>query len=425
MPPTSWSTISAVTRSLPSPTVPAHPSACATRCRSRRRAVGGVRALLGWTLSAPIDVHDVEAFPDVATTMSGYALREPIRSGRVRYLPTRLGSVPSLLAGSLRPDVLVAALRPGTAGLVFGSEVGWMRAAVRAGATVLAEVNHGLPATSDGIPVPSDQVVVVAETDYRPHSFTFTPPDDAAIAIGEHVAALIPEGAAIQYGPGTISDAVLRTVAVPVAIDSGLVTDAVMHLDRRGLLLGRPRGAYVAGTDALYAWADGRHVVDGVEVTHDISRLAAHECLVAVNTALEIDAVGQVNVERVDDQPIGGIGGHPDFALAASRSRRGVSVIALPSRHRAGPTLVERLTAPVTTPRSDVDVVVTEHGACDLRGLDDPGRERALSRALGPQLAARHRPPAASGACRRWPGRRSHHRVRGGRSPPRGTRGGG
>jgi acyl-CoA hydrolase len=40
--------------------------------------------------------------------------------------------------------------------------------------------------------------------------------------------------------------------------------------------------------------------------------------------------------------------------------------------------LVERLSAPVTTPRSDVDVVVTEHGAADLRGLDDRERERAL-----------------------------------------------
>ena len=99
----------------------------------------------------------------------------------------------------------------------------------------------------------------------------------------------------------------------------------------------------------MYDWADGRHVVDRVEITHDVSRLAGHDCLVAVNTALEIDVVGQVNVERVGDQPVGGIGGHPDFALAASRSRHGLSIIAMSSRHRTGPTLVDRLSAPVTT----------------------------------------------------------------------------
>ncbi len=342
------------------------------------RAVGGVRVLLGWSMTAPIDVHDHEAFTDIRTVMSGYALRAPVRDGQVRYLPTRLGSVPRLLAGALRPDVLVAALRPGDRGLVFGSEVGWMRAAVDAGATVLAEVNHGLPDASDGVTVPADQVVAVAETDRPPHRFTTNVPDDVARAIAGHAAALIPEGAVLQYGPGTIADAILRAITVPVHVDSGLVGDAVLDLDARGLVLGSPRGAYLAGTEPLYEWSDGRAVLEPVEVTHDVSRLAAHDCFVAVNTALEIDPVGQVNVERVGGQPVGGIGGHADFAFAASRSRHGISIIALPSTHRAGPTLVDQLSAPVTTPRADVDVVVTEHGVADLRGLDDRERERAL-----------------------------------------------
>jgi acyl-CoA hydrolase len=163
-----------------------------------------------------------------------------------------------------------------------------------------------------------------------------------------------------------------------VRIDSGLVGDAVLDLEARGLVLGTPRGAYLAGTQPLYDWADGRPILEPVEVTHDVSRLAAHDCFVAVNTALELDPVGQVNVERVGRQPVGGIGGHADFALAASRSRHGLSVIALPSTHRAGPTLIEQLSAPVTTPRADVDVVITEHGVADLRGLDDGERERVL-----------------------------------------------
>jgi acyl-CoA hydrolase len=342
------------------------------------RAVGGVRLLLGWSLTAPVDVRDHDAFPDVRTIMSGYALRAPVRDGQVRYLPVRLGSVPHLLASAWRPDVLVAALRPGRDGLVFGSEVGWMRAAVDAGATVLAVVNHGLPDASDGVVVPADQVVVVAEREHPPHDFTTNPPDAVALAIGAHVAALIPHGASIQYGPGTVADAILRSITHPVHVDSGLVGDAVVDLDARGLLLGDPRGAYLAGTATLYEWADGRAVLEPVEVTHDVSRLAAHDCFVAINTALEIDPVGQVNVERVGGQPVGGIGGHADFALAASRSPHGLSVIALPSHHRAGPTLVETLSAPVTTARADVDVVVNEHGAADLRGLDDRERERAL-----------------------------------------------
>jgi acyl-CoA hydrolase len=40
--------------------------------------------------------------------------------------------------------------------------------------------------------------------------------------------------------------------------------------------------------------------------------------------------------------------------------------------------MVEELSAPVTTPRADVDVIVTEHGVADLRGLDDRERAAAL-----------------------------------------------
>ena len=347
------------------------------------RRVGGVRLLLGWCLAPPVDFDDVAAYSEIRSIMSGYALRAPVRDGRVQYVPTRLGNVPRLVGGSLRPDVLVAALRPGRKGLVFGSEVAWMRAVVGSGVTVLAEVNRGLPDASDGTPVPDDQVVVIHETDRAPHELVFNAPDDVARAIGDHVAALIPEGATLQYGPGTVADAILRAIDIPVAIRSGLIGDAVVELDRRGLVAGDVRGGYLAGTGALYEWADGRPILDRVEITHDAHRLARHDLFVAVNTALEIDPVGQVNVERAGGNPVGGIGGHADFALAATLSHGGLSVIALPSSHRGGPTLVEQLSAPVTTPRSDVDVVVTERGVADLRGRDDREREQALRELWG------------------------------------------
>ena len=136
------------------------PTGLAAELSCAARAVDGVRVLLGWTLTSSIDVSDATAFPDVRTVMGGYALRNPLREGRVHSLPVRLGSVPAILAATWRPDVVVAAFRPGAHGLVFGSEVGWMRAAVETGATVLAQVNHGLPDATDGVPVPAEQIVV-------------------------------------------------------------------------------------------------------------------------------------------------------------------------------------------------------------------------------------------------------------------------
>ncbi len=172
---------------------------------------------------------------------------------------------------------------------------------------------------------------------------------------------------------------------MPVRVDSGLLADPVVDLDERGLLLGTASATALHGTRRLYDWAHGRGVLREIEYTHDISRLTGgpdDPPLVAMNAALEIDVDGQVNVEGIGDAASGMIGGHPDFAAAAARGG-GLSVIALPSTHRGRPTLVERLGRPVTTPSHDVQVVVTERGSADLRGLGRTERRRALAELWG------------------------------------------
>jgi acyl-CoA hydrolase len=245
---------------------------------------------------------------------------------------------------------------------------------VDAGATVLAEVNHGLPAAARE-PALRD-VTEVAETRRAPVPLKQPAVDAVSQAIGKHVAALVPVGASVQFGPGGVGDAALRALEVPVRVDSGIVGDAVLDLAARGLLDGIPLATYLAGTAEVYDWADGRPILARIEHTHDPSRLAAQP-LIAVNTALEVDHTGAVNVEGFAGDVVAGVGGHPDFAGAAVRSLTGLSVVALPTVRGGRRTLVERLAAPASTSRSDVDVVVTELGIADLRGLDD--RERAAS----------------------------------------------
>jgi acyl-CoA hydrolase len=201
-------------------------------------------------------------------------------------------------------------------------------------------------------------------------------PDDVHRRIAGHLASWVPEGAQLQYGPGPVADALAEVLEVPVRVRSGMLTDTVLRLDQRGLLVGDPLGAYLWGSEELYAWADGRSVVARVEHTHAVD--PASGPLVSVNAALEIDLTGAVNVEQLGGRPVSGIGGHPDFALAAHVSRDGLSVIATTTSRRGENTLVERLSGPASTARTDVDVVVTELGAADLRGRDDAERRAAL-----------------------------------------------
>jgi len=338
--------------------------------------VGGIRLIVGWSFEPPVP-FDSAAFTDVRILVGGYGLREATRLPHVHYVPVRLSSIPALLGTVLRPDLLIAGLVPVEGGAGFATEVSWMRAIVDMGVPVIAELNHGLPAASDDGALPASQVTIVSEVDRPPLGLPLPVLNDDAWAMAAHVTSLIKAGSSIQYGPGLVGDAVIRSLTVPVRIHSGLVTDAVMNLDRRGLLMGQPVAAYVAGTVDLYQWSNGRPIATRIERSHDLTYLSDLP-LLAINTGLEIDLVGQVNVEGFGSNVVAGVGGHPDFAVAGSRACRGLSVVALPTlrgRHR---TLVESLSAPASTARSDIDVVVTERGLADLRGLDDQERRQAM-----------------------------------------------
>lgn len=335
---------------------------------------GGVRLILGWCPELPAGL-DLTAFSDVRAFMPGRTLSEHVASGAVHYVPAYLSQLPALFAGAWRPDVLLMAVRETDRGLNLGSEVSWIRAAARNARVCVAELNNSLPDALRGSALDSGAVVVVSESRRPPTPVYARGVDPVSARIGAELAAFVTPGSAIQFGPGPIGEAFLAALEVPVRVDSGIATDSLVDLDARGLLIGDPLATYLAGTPKLYQWADGRRILEGIEVTHQQSRLESMD-LVAVNTALQIDLLGQAGI---DGARAAGIGGHTDYAYAASRSGRGLSVIALPSTRRGRSTLAQRLTIPVSTPRSVVDVVVTEHGSADLRGLSDAERASAVS----------------------------------------------
>ena len=77
---------------------------------------------------------------------------------------------------------------------------------------------------------------------------------------------------------------------------------------------------------------------------------------------------------------MGGTGGQVDFVRAGARSPGGHAIIALSATAKAGTLsrIVPTLAGPVTTTRSDVDIVVTEFGAAQLKGQTLAERTRRL-----------------------------------------------
>ena len=227
-----------------------------------------------------------------------------------------------------------------------------------------------------------------------PRAATSTPPaprvpDEIDLQIGRRVAALLPDDATIQLGPGGIAAAIVAGLERPVGIWSGLLTDAMASLADRDLLRGMVTAGYVwGGRPIVELHRAGRLRLAPVDVTHDMARVAEIPRFVACNTALEVGLDGAVNVERVGDRIVSGIGGHADYCAAASISEGGLSIVALRSTDRSGrSTIVPRVDV-VSTPRSDIGLVVTEHGIADLRDADDAQRAERLTAIAAPEHRA-------------------------------------
>ena len=94
----------------------------------------------------------------------------------------------------------------------------------------------------------------------------------------------------------------------------------------------------------------------------------------------EVDLTGQVNAEVAAGRYLGAVGGAPAFMRGAAASKGGLGIIALPSTAKGKSRIVRNLSGPVSTARSDVGLVVTEHGIADLRGASlSERRERLLA----------------------------------------------
>src|SRR5690606_1565350 len=159
--------------------------------------------------------------------------------------------------------------------------------------------------------------------------------------------------------------------------ESGALTNEFKEFDRGVTVTGA-----LIGTKRLYDFAHDNPALRmaPASVTHDIRILAGLSNFISINSALEVDITGQVNAEGIGADYVGSVGGQVDYVRAACLSKGGCSLIALRSSAKGGEVskIVSRLSGPVTTPRSDVGVVVTESGAADLRGLPLTKRVKAM-----------------------------------------------
>lgn len=358
----------------------------------QRAELGGLDVFLGATFSETL--HPAHADHLTFFGIGGIGTNAALaKAGVLDVLPCHLSAIPGLIeSGRLRVDVVLVQLSPaGTDGRHSLGLVGdYISPAIARARTVVAEINDQVPRTHGAGSLEPSQLDHVVRTSRPPVFVTALPPGPVEERIGTLVGNLVPDGAVVQLGIGSVPRAVAASLTEKreLSIHSGVIGDWIVDLIEKGAVTNQHKAidtgitvtGALFGTRRLYDFVHDNPAVElrPITYTHDPRVLGALDGLFAVNSAVEVDLTGQVNAETLNGSHIGTVGGQVDFVRAAMASRGGRAIIALPSTARSGQVsrIVPRLADGVTTTaRSDADLIVTEYGVADLRGA--PLHERA------------------------------------------------
>ncbi|MDR2088637.1 MAG: 4-hydroxybutyrate CoA-transferase [Clostridiales Family XIII bacterium] len=332
--------------------------------------------------------------------------RKAIQSGRGEFIPIHFYAQPrAIREGRIRCDVaLIQCTPPNGAGYVNMSlSCDQTRVAVENAGLSIAQVNSRLPWVCGDTSLHVSEIDCFVEYDEDPYEIAPIDGDDPlAERIGVHIANLIEDGDCLQMGQGKIPNAILKLLSgkkdlgihtevfsdnlIPL-IESGVVNGARKSINRHKII-----ATFVQGSKQLYRYIDKNDMIcmKPVEYTNDVAVIAQNDHMVAINSALEVDLMGQVVADSIGPKTFSGVGGQLDFLRGAEQSKGGKPIIALPSTAKNG--AVSRIVAclapgtPVTTTRQDVHFVVTEYGAANLFGLPVRERGKQLVNIAAPQF---------------------------------------
>ncbi|HEY6106699.1 MAG TPA: acetyl-CoA hydrolase/transferase C-terminal domain-containing protein, partial [Anaeromyxobacteraceae bacterium] len=346
----------------------------------------------------------------------GPNVRQAVQDGRADYLPVFLSEVPRLFrAGILPLDVaLVQVSPPDRHGFCsLGVSVDVTRAAVQMAKTVIAQVNPRMPRThGDGL-IHEESIDFAVAVDEPIPELPHHVATETEIAVGEHCAELVEDGATLQIGIGAIPDSMLAALSGHhrLGIHTEMLSDGVVDLVEKGVVTGEMKrihpgkivAGFALGTRRLYDFLDDNPQVAMLDMAYvnDVEVIRRNPKVTALNGAMEVDLTGQVCADSIGDQLYSGVGGQMDFIRAASLSEGGKPIIALPSTAPGGESRIVsylKTGAGVVTTRAHVHFVVTEHGIADLYAKNLRQRAAALIAVADP----RHRDALSAEARRRF-----------------------
>ena len=323
------------------------------------------------------------------------AIKDGYESGRVEYCPWRYRDVLKFYQN--KPvDVAVVMLAPpdadGLCSYGVGSDfspIGLPAAGIKIGV-----INKSMPSTHGVAGFPIASLDVIIEIDSPLIAVQGQKSDSVSDAIASHVAGYINDNATLQFGLGKIPGAITQSIQDrhSLRVISGMLDDSIVSLDACGALDDSVPmiGGVGLGSMEFYETIDNneRYHFNPVSSTHDVECLSKVSNLIAINSALEVDLLGQVNSCMVPGGYFSGPGGLPEFVSAALNSPKGRSIIVLNSSAKGGTIskIVPTLTGGFPSVSAiDADIVVTEYGVAELRHKSTSQRIKSMISIAAPE----------------------------------------
>lgn len=238
--------------------------------------------------------------------------------------------------------------------------------------------------------------------------FGILEPPDIYSDIAGYLGEVVRDGDTIQLGVGEPGFYMIRLGAFDGKHDLGIHTELgspdLAKLVERGVANGRRKTIHKRKAVAI-AWTgcddQDLQIIDGnpafelydPEYLLNIRTISANDNMVAINNAISVDLVGQINSESTfGGRIINGSGGQPESHIGAILSRGGRAVTLLPSTALEGAVsrIVPQLEtgSMVTIPRFFADTIITEHGVARLWGKNHRQRAEELISVAHPDFRA-------------------------------------
>jgi succinyl-CoA:acetate CoA-transferase len=239
-----------------------------------------------------------------------------------------------------------------------------------------------------------DKVIAVVETNHPDRNSPFSPPDETSRRIAGHVLEFLqhevkkgrlPESLLpLQSGVGNVANAVMAGLEEGpfenLTAYTEVLQDGMLELLKSGKMVSASATSFSLSPDALtelnadLASYKDRIILRPQEISNHpelIRRLG----VIAMNGLIEADIYGNVNSTHIRGTSImNGIGGSGDFARNAL-----VSIFMTPSSAKGGAiSCIVPMASHVDHTEHDVQVIITEQGVADLRGLSPKQRAKVI-----------------------------------------------